>query len=167
MFCKEKEINNIDVNINNKHNFIVFDQPIHNTSKERLTDYIEYSNCIVLLLDNSMMSVRVAKNFIDIYDRFKRDNRQATRLLVCLNESRPITRDMLDTSDIPSLLGRKINIRIPYMHKTKESLSDQNYFGRKKAVITELAKHTLGISVDLSHNRGSWISKIIKTRGKI
>ncbi|CNJ77683.1 hypothetical protein yaldo0001_3410 [Yersinia aldovae ATCC 35236] len=167
MFCKEKEINNIDVNINNKHNFIVFDQPIHNTSKERLTDYIEYSNCIILLLDNSMMSVRVAKNFIDIYDRFKRDNRQATRLLVCLNESRPITRDMLDTSDIPSLLGRKINIRIPYMHKTKESLSDQNYFGRKKTIIIELAKHTLGISIDLSHNRGSWISKIIKTRGKI
>ncbi|CNH46141.1 pilus assembly protein CpaE [Yersinia pekkanenii] len=162
MFCRGKKINDIDGKTNSNHNFIVFDQPIHNAVKESLTDYIEYSNCIIILLDNSMVSVRVAKEFIDIYDRFKRDNRQATRLLVCLNESRPITREMLDTSDIPSLLGRKIDICIPYMYKTKESLSDQNYFGRKKDIITKLAKYTLGISIESSANRKSWINKIIK-----
>jgi pilus assembly protein CpaE len=164
MFCKGKIINEIDEKINRKHNFIIFDQSIHNVPKENLTDNIEHSNCIIILLDNSMMSVRVAKEFIDIYDRFKRDNRQATRLLVCLNESRPITRDMLDTSDIQSLLKRKIDIHIPYINKTKESLSDQNYFGRKKNIIMELARHTLGISDDLSKNRKTWINKIIKQK---
>lgn len=166
MFCKEQKIADIDGKIEIKHNFIVFDQPIHNAPKEKFTDYIECSNCIIILLDNSMMSVRVAKGFIDIYERIKRDNRQATRLLVCLNESRPITRDMLDTSDVPSLLGRKIDIRIPFIHKTTESLSDKNYFGRKKILITELAKYTLGITIDLSNKRRSWLRKILKGKGE-
>lgn len=162
MFCKEQKIADIDGQREIKHNFIVFDQPIHNAPKEKLTDYIEYSNCIIILLDNSMMSVRTAKGFIEIYERFKRDNRQAIRLLVCLNESRAITRDMLDTSDIPSLLGRKIDIRIPFIHKTTESLSDKNYFGRKKIIITKLAKYTLGITIDLSKKRKSWLRKFLK-----
>ncbi|MGP2514419.1 pilus assembly protein CpaE [Yersinia sp. 2545 StPb PI] len=162
MFGKGQDIAEIDGHRDIKHNFIVFDQPIHNVPKEKLTDYIEHANCIIVLLDNSMMSVRVAKTFIVIYEKFKRDNRQATRLLVCLNESRPITRDMLDTSDIPSLLGRKIDIRIPFIHKTTESLSDKNYFGRKKTIITELAKYTLGITIDLSNKRKSWLRKLLK-----
>lgn len=132
MRCKENKLSEVDAKTNNKHNFIVFDQPIHNIPKENITDYIEQSNCIIILLDNSMMSVRIAKEFIGIYDRFKRDNRQAIRLILCLNESRPVAKSMLATTDIESLLERKIDIHIPYIYKTKESLSDQNYFGRKK-----------------------------------
>ncbi|EEQ14333.1 hypothetical protein yfred0001_29890 [Yersinia frederiksenii ATCC 33641] len=132
MFCREKNFSEVDAQTNKKHNFIVFDQSVHNASKENITEYIEQSNCIIILFDNSMISVRVAKEFIGIYDRFKRDNRQAIRLLICLNESRPVTKNMLDTADIQSLLGRTIDIHIPYIYKTKSTLSDQNYFGRKK-----------------------------------
>ncbi|EON3356759.1 pilus assembly protein CpaE [Yersinia enterocolitica] len=160
MLCKGNELSDIDIKIGRKHNYIVFDQSIHNSPKEKLTDYIEHSDCIIILLDNSMTSVRVAKDFIDIYDRFKRDNRQTTRLIVCLNESRPIAKNMLNTSDIQSLLGRKIDTQIPYISKTKESLVDKNYFGRNKVKIIDLAKNTLGINVHLSKNGKSWINKI-------
>lgn len=132
MFCKERKLSDIDTQTNKKHNFIVFDQPVHNIKKERITDYIEQSNCIVILFDNSMISVRVAKEFIVFYERFKRDNKQAIRLILCLNESRPVTKNMLDTTDIRTLLGRSIDIHIPYIYKTKDSLNDHNYFGRKK-----------------------------------
>ncbi|MGN1590990.1 pilus assembly protein CpaE, partial [Yersinia enterocolitica] len=111
--------------------------------------------------DNSMSSVRVAKEFIDIYDRFKRDNLQVTRLIICLNECRPIAKNMLDTSDVQTLLGRKIDTLIPYIAKTKESLVDQNYFGRNKVKINDLAKKTLGINTHASNNRKSWINKIV------
>lgn len=160
MLCKGNELSDIDIKIDRKHNYIVFDQSIHNSPKEKLTGYIEHSDCIIILLDNSMTSVRVAKDFIDIYDRFKRDNRQTTRLIVCLNESRPIAKNMLNTSDIQSLLGRKIDTQIPYISKTKESLVDKNYFGRSKVKIIDLAKNTLGINIHLSKNGKSWINKI-------
>ncbi|CNI10433.1 pilus assembly protein CpaE [Yersinia vastinensis] len=159
MFCKERKLSDIDTQTNKKHNFIVFDQPVHNIKKERITDYIEQSNCIVILFDNSMMSVRVAKEFIVFYERFKRDNKQAIRLILCLNESRPVTKNMLDTTDIRTLLGRSIDIHIPYIYKTKDSLNDHNYFGRKK--INSLAKNTLGIRVTPSIKNNEWAKKIM------
>ncbi|MDN0118876.1 pilus assembly protein CpaE [Yersinia frederiksenii] len=161
MFCRDKNFSEVDTQTNKKHNFIVFDQSVHNASKENITEYIEQSNCIIILLDNSMISVRVAKEFIGIYDRFKRDNRQAIRLLICLNESRPVTKNMLDTADIQSLLGRTIDIHIPYIYKTKSTLSDQNYFGRKKTKINYLAKNTLGIKVEPSLKSQEWKDRII------
>lgn len=161
MYCRDKNFSEVDTQTNKKHNFIVFDQSVHNASKENITEYIEQSNCIIILLDNSMISVRVAKEFIGIYDRFKRDNRQAIRLLICLNESRPVTKNMLDTADIQSLLGRTIDIHIPYIYKTKSTLSDQNYFGRKKTKINYLAKNTLGIKVDPSLKSQEWKDRII------
>ncbi len=157
MFCKERKLSDIDTQTNKKHNFIVFEQPVHNIKKERITDYIEQSNCIVILFDNSMMSVRVAKEFIVFYERFKRDNKQAIRLILCLNESRPVTKNMLDTTDIRTLLGRSIDIHIPYIYKTKDSLNDHNYFGRKK--INSLAKNTLGIRVTPSIKNNEWEKK--------
>ncbi|WP_404704926.1 pilus assembly protein CpaE [Yersinia vastinensis] len=159
MFCKERKLSDIDTQTNKKHNFIVFDQPVHNIKKERITDYIEQSNCIVILFDNSMISVRVAKEFIVFYERFKRDNKQAIRLILCLNESRPVTKNMLDTTDIRTLLGRSIDIHIPYIYKTKDSLNDHNYFGRKK--INSLAKNTLGIRVTPSIKNNEWAKKIM------
>lgn len=161
MFCRDKNFSEVDTQTNKKHNFIVFDQSVHNASIENITEYIEQSNCIIILFDNSMISVRVAKEFIGIYDRFKRDNRQAIRLLICLNESRPVTKNMLDTADIQSLLGRTIDIHIPYIYKTKSTLSDQNYFGRKKTKINYLAKNTLGIKVDPSLKSQEWKDRII------
>lgn len=163
MLCNEKKLSEVDNQTNKKHNFIIFDQPIHNASKERITDYIEQSNCIIILLDNSMMSVRIAKEFISLYERFKRDNRQAIRLIICLNESRPVTQDMLDTSDIQSLLDRVIDIHIPYIKSTKSSLNDPTYFGRKKSKITTLAKNTLGIKKNSSNDKNILTKKIIAT----
>lgn len=161
MLCKEKQLTEIDSQTNKKHNFIVFDQSIHNATKEKITDYIEQSNCIIILFDNSMMSVRVAKEFIGIYNRFKRDNRQATRLIICLNESRPVTKGMLDTADIQSLLQKTIDVHIPYINSTKVSLNDQDYFGRKKTKIIALAKNTMGIKVKPIIDNGKWVNKVI------
>lgn len=161
MLCRENKLNDIDSLTNKKYNFIILDQPINNISKENTIDYIVQSNCIIILLDNSMMSVRVAKEFISTYDRFKRDNRQTTRLIICLNESRPATKDMLDSSDIQSLLERAIDVHIPYINSTKSSLSDPNYFGRKKSKISILAKNTLGMKINTPINKIIWINKII------
>lgn len=161
MLCKGNELIDIDNLTNKKHNFIILDQPINNVSKEKTIDYIVQSNCIIILLDNSMMSVRVAKDFISTYDRFQRDNRQTTRLIICLNESRPVTKDMLDSADIQSLLKRDIDVHIPYINSTKSSLSDPNYFGRKKSKISDLAKNTLGIKTKKTINEIIWINKVI------
>lgn len=161
MLCKDKQLSEIDNQTNKKHNFIIFDQPIHNVEKEKLIDYIEQSNCIIILLDNSMTSVRVAKEFILTYERFKRDNRKATRLIICLNESRPLTKCMLDTSDIQSLLQKNIDVHIPYINNTKNSLNEPDYFGRKKNKLIALAKNTLGIKTNPILDKKAWADRVI------
>lgn len=161
MLCKDKKLSDVDIQKNKKHNFIIFDQSIHNAQKENLADYIEHSNCIILMLDNSMVSVRVAKEFIDFYTRFKRDNKQSVKLIICLNESRPVIKDMLGTSDIQLLLGRPIEIQLPYIYKKNNSLNDQNYFGRRKKEIKELARQALGIRMESSTYSRTLINKII------
>ena len=162
MQCKDRNINDISAKESKDYNFVILDQPINNSNKESLTDYVEYSNCIIILLDNSMTSVRTAKEFIDIHSRFKRDNKRGIKLVICLNESRIVTKDMLDTSDIPSLLGRKIDIKIPYISKENNSISDKNYFGRRKKIITELTKQTLGMRICTSKLNTAWINSIAK-----
>lgn len=130
-----------------KYNFVVFDQSIYNCSKEQLSVLAEASQCSVLVIDYSAASIRTARRFLDESERLLRGGApNGRRCLVCLNESRPSLGSALAQSDLETLLGRPIDIRLPYVKKAGESLLSPRLWrwGRKRP-IDKLMRYVLGM----------------------
>ncbi|EKN4695080.1 pilus assembly protein CpaE [Yersinia ruckeri] len=162
MLLKENSLDSINENNNKKHNFIIFDQSIHNTSTEELDEYIKQSHCIIILLDHSMVSVRVAKKMIKTLEKHRIENNHKVRFILCLNESRPLTSSMLSTQDIQSLLSKNIDEKINYINKPREKYNSNNYFEKKRISIRRLAKRVLAIDINNKPTAYSWLDKILK-----
>lgn len=97
-----------------KYNFVVYEETVNSAEKERIRQIVEFSSCLIMVLDRSMSSVRVAKQMIEINESLNRSRRTPCRLLLCLSDSRPVSSDMLSQEDIQSLIQYKIDIVFPY-----------------------------------------------------
>ncbi|MCW6567512.1 pilus assembly protein CpaE [Yersinia ruckeri] len=162
MLLKEKSLDNINESNNKKHNFIIFDQSIYNTNTEELDEYIKQSHCIIILLDHSMVSVRVAKKMIKALEKHRVENDHKVRLILCLNENRPLTNSMLSNQDIQSLLEMNINDKINYINKPRELCNSHDYFGKKNNHIKRLAKRVLAIDMNNNSTAYSLLNKMLK-----
>nr|WP_195761708.1 tight adherance operon protein [Pantoea sp. 201603H] len=100
------------------YNFIFFEQSIHSANKENLRQVIENSHCIVLVIDRSMSAIRVAKNVIENIEQLQKIRNISRRLVICLNDSRPVTMGGLNQDDINSLIRNRIDTHFPYNKAT-------------------------------------------------
>lgn len=125
-----------------KYNFIVFEETVNSSEKEQLRQIIENSSCLILTLDRSMSSVRVARQLIEINESINRSQRVPRRLLMCVSDSRPVSDGMLSLEDIQALIRRKIDILFPWAKKNARN----TFFSVKKKVmpIDELTQRVLG-----------------------
>lgn len=139
MAAAESAMPDLTQEIFRKYNFVLFEQAINTASKETLRQIIEQSACIVLILDRSMISIRVVNQLTEIIEAMNRARKLSRRLILCLNDSRPVTEDMLNKEDIASLLGRSIDIVIPY----KKQLFSL-FTGRHSQPVDRLALQILG-----------------------
>jgi len=162
LFLGEKSISNIEENLQKKYDFIILDQPIYLFKREDLEEYINYSHVIVLVLDYSMTSVRVAKNFINIFERFKKNNQKSMRIITCINENRPKTKDMFSVPDIESLLERSIDIKIPYIKNAKNFIHSPSYYEKHKKNLLKLSQSILGLKDIPSYLRKGWLKPFFK-----
>jgi len=97
-----------------KYNFVVYEETVNSAEKERIRQIVESTSCLIMVLDRSMSSVRVAKQIIEINESINRSRRTPCRLLLCLSDSRPISSEMLSQEDIQSLIQHKIDIVFPW-----------------------------------------------------
>ncbi|WP_159566003.1 pilus assembly protein CpaE [Budvicia diplopodorum] len=130
-----------------KYNFIVYDQSIHSFKKEQLNALAESTQCAILMIDHSTSSVRTARQFLDEFDRSQRSNKRlSSRLYICLNESRPAMESRISLIDLESLLGRPVDIVLPYMKKIGAKAIAPGFW--KKGLrnpLDQLARYILGI----------------------
>ncbi|WP_339050487.1 pilus assembly protein CpaE [Candidatus Hamiltonella endosymbiont of Tuberolachnus salignus] len=162
LFLGEKSISNIEENLQKKYHFIIFDQPIYLFEREDLEKYINHSHVVVLVLDHSMTSVRVAKNFINIFERFKKNNQKSTRIITCVNENRPKTKDMFAIPDIESLLERSIDIKIPYIKNAKNFVHSPYYYEKHKKNLLKLSQSILGLKDIPFYLQKGWLTPFLK-----
>lgn len=97
-----------------KYNFVIYEETANSADKEQLRQIIEHSSCLILTLDRSMSSIRVARQMIEINESINRAQRVPRRLLVCVSDSRPVSGDMLSVKDVQSLIDRKIDVVFPW-----------------------------------------------------
>lgn len=134
-------------------NFVLFEQAIYTLTKEVQRHIAEHSACLVLVLDRSMTSIRVVRQVIELVESINRARQKSRRLLLCLNDVRPCTSEMLSQEDIEALLGRHIDILIPYQRKQAIAAATQSIqqidllvrliLGESPAVSSSLLKRLL------------------------
>ncbi|HDX4051660.1 TPA: tight adherance operon protein [Enterobacter soli] len=126
-----------------KYNFVVFEETINSASKETLRHLVEKSTCLILVLDRSMSSVRIAHTVMEMIEALNRSQPTPRRLILCLSDCRPVTFEMLSIEDLQSLLERRLDIVFPY----QKSRSFAAFTIRKQvAPIDLLAQRVLGAS---------------------
>ena len=145
------------------YNFVLFEQIINTADKEQLRHLAESSLCLVLLIDRSMASIRVARNMIENIDLLQRTSRGARRLFICLSDTRPIPMDALSKEDIQSLLGRQIDILFPYNKQVKSRRSPFTLFSSAKTPLDTLTHYVLGGG---KSHKASLINRILARKNK-
>ncbi len=128
-----------------KYNFLIFDQALFSTTKEVMQQQAEHSHCIILVLDRTAASARVALNFINIFERIADNGSQGRRLFICVNDSRPVTSDSLSLSDMQSLLGRPITVSFPYLKEGSQALLEHKLWRGDKKPLEKLTRLILGM----------------------
>lgn len=127
-----------------KYNFVVFEESINAADKEQMRQIVERTSCLILIMDRSMSSVRTVCSLTEIIDAINRSHPTPRRFLLCLNDSRPITSDMLNLDDLQALLGRQLDVIFPY-HNARAS----SYFPslrRQRSPMAVLMQKVLGES---------------------
>ncbi|OON42168.1 hypothetical protein BTJ39_03190 [Izhakiella australiensis] len=132
-----------------KYNFVVYEETVNSAEKERIRQIVELSSCLIVVLDRSMSSVRVARQMIEINESINRSRRTPRRLLLCLSDSRPVSSEMLSQEDIQALIQRKIDIVFPW-RKTRQRSS---FFPLKSRISPAdlLTRRVLGTSETPKH----------------
>ncbi|QHM77220.1 hypothetical protein C7M52_03216 [Mixta theicola] len=144
MSWKEESFPEVERELFDKYNFLIMEESIVSADKEVLRQIAEKSSCLIALMDRSMASIRIVRHIMEIVDAIKRSQRAPKRLILCLNDSRPVTMDMLSLEDIQSLLGRPIDIYFPY--RKKGLLSALPFLQRERPPIESLTLKVLGES---------------------
>ncbi|GLR07768.1 tight adherance operon protein [Mixta theicola] len=127
-----------------KYNFVVFEESINAADKEQMRQIVERTSCLILTMDRSMSSVRRVCSLIEMIDAINRSQSTPRRVLLCLNDSRPVTSEMLSLEDLQALLGRQLDVIFPY-HKERTV----TYFPalrRQRSPLETLAQKVLGES---------------------
>lgn len=141
-----------------KYNFVLFEEAINTANKETLRQLVESSSCLVLVMDRSMASVRVARGMIEVAESLNRSQLAPRRLFICLNDSRPFSMNMLSIEDLQSLLGRPLDVVFPY-NKQKDGITRFVGLNRKIAPIDQLTRLILG---GAPIHKGSFINRLMK-----
>ncbi len=127
-----------------KYNFVVFEQSIITADKELQRHLVESSLCLILVMDRSMASVRVARNMIENLQLLQRTSQASRRLFLCINDSRPVAANALTPEDIKSILNRPVDLIFPYNKQKNTAQIKRLPFSRKISPMDELTHYVLG-----------------------
>ncbi|MFD1806456.1 pilus assembly protein [Pasteurella oralis] len=101
-----------------KYNFIIYDQPIFNVNKDDFVEFLEYSNSFILVVERSIVALRVAKQFLDECERVRSSTGKPIRTFICISDNSQETSKLMATNDIEALLKSPVDIVIPFLKKT-------------------------------------------------
>ncbi len=104
-----------------KYNFIIYDQPIFNVSKEDYANMLQHSNTFVLVVERKISSLRVAKQFLDECERMRANTGRLIRTFICISDHKQETAKLMATADIERLLKCEIDGVMPYSKRSTNS----------------------------------------------
>lgn len=144
-----------------RYNFVVFDYPIFNLTKEEIEYILNSSDCVVFVIGHDLASLRVAKSALDVNRFLRTVSSGVKREFTCLNQIRPTANGVLTIGDLSSLLGSEISSHILYQRPPSDPSKPLRFLAKQNVAATALANLVLGQDLSAKKSGSGTISRLL------
>ena len=123
---------------------IIFDFTGYNAADENIENVLTHSDCLLLICDRDISSARTAKKIIEANNHLMNGNNGVRRLYVCHNQHHGKVSGEINTQEISGLIGRPVDITIPYLAKPGDPSLPINFSGKNTHHLENLCSLLLG-----------------------
>lgn len=137
---------------NDKFNFVFYDHSIQSIDRDKIEHILNFSDCVVLVANQELASIRKAKEVLDCNEFLLSVNQGCKKHLIALNENSLVK--TLNLVEIEQILKGKVNIKIPFGASGEISNTPKGKTGR---ALDELASLIVG-----QHNTRRTLKSLFK-----
>jgi len=123
---------------------IIFDFTAYNAADENIENVLTHTDCLLLICDRDISSARTAKKIIESNNHLMNGNNGVRRLYICHNQHHGKVNGEINTQEISGLIGRPVDITIPYLAKPGDPSLPLNFSGKNSQYLENLCNLLLG-----------------------
>lgn len=127
-----------------QHECIIFDFTGHNAADENIENILTHSDCLLLICDRNLSSVRTAKKIIEANNHLMNSDNGLRRIYICHNQHHSKVNGEISTQELSGLLGKPVDISIPYLLKSGDPSLPLNFSGKNNIYLEKLCNLLLG-----------------------
>ena len=156
---------NFNLPLYDSYDVVLFDHTIFNAGNVEIESALQHAHSMVLVCNHDLSSIRNAKKIIEYNQHLKNSGSGVKRIILCFNQNQPRASGMINPEEVGSLVGKPVDIAIPFMRGSGEPSMPLQFTGKHKALLQNLTDMTLGRSKkDLS--TASPIARFLSRTGR-
>lgn len=145
---------------------IVFDFTAYNAADENIENVLTHTDCLLLVCDRDISSSRIAKKIIEANNHLMKSNNGVRRIYICHNLHHGKISGEISTQEISGLIGKPVDITIPYLIKPGDPSLPINFSGKNSHHLESLCNLLLG-KKNINSSSTSLLSSLKKfTQGR-
>lgn len=123
---------------------VIFDFTGYNASDENIENVLTHTDCLLLICDRDISSSRMAKKIIEANNHLMNSNNGVRRLYICHNNHHGKISGEVNTQEISGLIGKSVDITIPYLIKSGDPSLPINFNGKNIQYLESMCNLLLG-----------------------
>ncbi len=136
------------------YDFVLFDHASYNSRPEDIENVLSHSNCVLLICNRSLSSIRNAKKVIAYNQHLQKSNNGVKEIIICFNDNMPKFNSAITKDEAGRLIGQPIDITIPFISNSGDPSQPLSFSGKNKYFLEELKNITLGIKEQKKKKNG-------------
>ncbi|WP_173635304.1 AAA family ATPase [Paramixta manurensis] len=126
------------------YDFVLFDHTLYNAETSELENALQHSNCVILVCNHDLAAIRNAKKLIDYHQHAQGSLSRVRKIVICFNQNQPMMSGAINQEEVASLLGRPVDIVIPFIKGNGDPANPLSFSGKHNAILQQLTNLTLG-----------------------
>lgn len=126
------------------YDHIVFDISGYNAVDEQIETMLTHSDCILLVCDRDLSSIRMAKKLVESNQHLQSGSSGVKRLFLCFNQHYPKVNGAISPEEVNGLAGKRVDITIPYISVAGDPALLLTFTGKNKKTLDALTDLLLG-----------------------
>ncbi|MBT0729828.1 hypothetical protein [Rosenbergiella nectarea] len=127
-----------------KYECIIFDFTAYNAAEDNIENVLTHTDCLLLVCDRDISSARTAKKILEANNHLMNSNNGVRRVFVCHNQHHGKVSGEINSQEISSLIGKPVDVVIPYLMKTGDPSLPINFSGKNSQYLESLCNLLLG-----------------------
>ncbi|WP_241569758.1 hypothetical protein [Rosenbergiella collisarenosi] len=123
---------------------IIFDFTAYNAADENIENVLTHTDCLLLVCDRDLSSVRTAKKIIEANNHLMNSNNGVRRIYVCHNQHHSKVNGEISSQEVSGLLGKPVDVTIPFLIKPGDPSLTLNFNGKNHQYLESLCNLLLG-----------------------